>query len=200
LIDIQHRILKTEQHEYYKWTKGQTRIYNILHRILKTEQHEYYKRTKGQTRTYAMIFDWVVLLLRNVSRPVYNRKLLSSNIISQYCDVLRKNIVVIKAQHTTQNMKNWATRILQKDERTNTYLQHTTQNIKNWSFCIYLCCWCFPLGVYFNVCLFSYLYRLYSFFVFIYCLVYVMWLYVSFLNKHCKKECVHCRNYNYIIV
>ena len=23
---------------------------------------------------------------------------------------------------------------------------------------------------------------------------------VSFLNKHCKKECVHCRNYNYIIV
>ena len=20
--------------------------------------------------------------------------------------------------------------------------------------CIYLCCWCFPLGVYFNVCLF----------------------------------------------
>jgi lauroyl/myristoyl acyltransferase len=25
-------------------------------------------------------------------------------------------------------------------------------------------------------------------------------LLVSFLNKHCKKECVHCRNYNYIIV
>jgi len=23
---------------------------------------------------------------------------------------------------------------------------------------------------------------------------------VSFLNKHCKKECVHCRNYGYIIV
>ena len=23
---------------------------------------------------------------------------------------------------------------------------------------------------------------------------------VLFLNKHCKKECVHCRNYTYIIV
>ena len=23
---------------------------------------------------------------------------------------------------------------------------------------------------------------------------------MSFLNKHCKKECGHCRNYNYIIV
>jgi hypothetical protein len=22
-----------------------------------------------------------------------------------------------------------------------------------WLACIYLCCWCFPLGVYFNVCL-----------------------------------------------
>ena len=25
-------------------------------------------------------------------------------------------------------------------------------------------------------------------------------IFVSFLNKHYKKECVHCRNYNYIIV
>jgi glucan phosphoethanolaminetransferase (alkaline phosphatase superfamily) len=24
-----------------------------------------------------------------------------------------------------------------------------------WLACIYLCCWCFPLGVYFNVCLFK---------------------------------------------
>ena len=42
-----------------------------------------------------------------------------------------------------------------------------------WLACIYLCCWCFPLGVYFNVCLFAYLFRLYSLFVFIYCLCYV---------------------------
>jgi hypothetical protein len=31
-----------------------------------------------------------------------------------------------------------------------------------WLACIYVCCWCFPLGVYFNVCLFAYLFRLYS--------------------------------------
>jgi hypothetical protein len=30
-----------------------------------------------------------------------------------------------------------------------------------WLACIYLCCWCFPLGVCFNVCLFAYLFRLY---------------------------------------
>ena len=46
-----------------------------------------------------------------------------------------------------------------------------------WFACIYLCCWCFPLGVYFNVCFFAYLFRLYSLFVFIYCLCYVTVLY-----------------------
>jgi hypothetical protein len=44
-------ILKTEQHEHHKRTKGQTRIYNMIRRILKTEQHEHYKRTK-RTNTY----------------------------------------------------------------------------------------------------------------------------------------------------
>ena len=53
-----------------------------------------------------------------------------------------------------------------------------------WLACIYVCCWCFPLGVYFNVCLFAYLFRLYSLFVFIYCLCYVtalsffLWKYI----------------------
>jgi hypothetical protein len=28
----------------------------------------------------------------------------------------------------------------------------------------------------------------------------LIFLGVSFLNKHCKKECVHCRNYHYVIV
>ena len=46
-----------------------------------------------------------------------------------------------------------------------------------WLACIYLCCWCFPLGVYFNVCFFAYLFRLHSLFVFIYCLCYVTVLY-----------------------
>ena len=53
-----------------------------------------------------------------------------------------------------------------------------------WLACIYLCCWCFPLGVYFNVCLCAYLFRLYSFFVFIYCLCYVTVLYHFFLWKY----------------
>jgi hypothetical protein len=42
--------------------------------------------------------------------------------------------------------------------------------------CIYLCCCCFPLGVYFNVCLFVYLFRLYSLLVFIYCFYDQRWL------------------------
>ena len=46
-----------------------------------------------------------------------------------------------------------------------------------WFACIYLCCWCSPLGVYLNVCLFAYLFRLYSLLVFIYCLCYVTVLY-----------------------
>ena len=37
-----------------------------------------------------------------------------------------------------------------------------------WLACIYLCCCCFPLGVYFNVCLFAYLFRLQ--FVFPFCI------------------------------
>ena len=45
------RILKTEQHEHHKRTKGQTRSYNMIRRILKNEQHEHYKRTK-RTYTY----------------------------------------------------------------------------------------------------------------------------------------------------
>jgi hypothetical protein len=47
-----------------------------------------------------MIFDWVVLLLRKVSCPVYNRTLLSSNIISQYCDVLRKILLLSKPTYS----------------------------------------------------------------------------------------------------
>ena len=53
-----------------------------------------------------------------------------------------------------------------------------------WFACIYLCCWCSPLGVYLNVCLFAYLFRLYSLLVFIYCLCYVttlsffLWKYI----------------------
>jgi hypothetical protein len=49
------RILKTEQHEHHRRTKGQTRTYNMIRTILKTEQHEHHRRTKGQTRTYNMI-------------------------------------------------------------------------------------------------------------------------------------------------
>jgi hypothetical protein len=52
-----------------------------------------------------------------------------------------------------------------------------------WLACKYLCCWCFPLGVYFNVCLFAYLFRLYSLFVFIYCLFYVIVLYHFFFER-----------------
>ena len=57
-----------------------------------------------------------------------------------------------------------------------------------WLACIYVCCWCFPLGVYFNVCLIAYLFRLYSLFVFIYCLCYVttlsffLWKYILLSN------------------
>jgi hypothetical protein len=43
-----------------------------------------------------------------------------------------------------------------------------------WLACIYLCCWCFPLGVYFNVCLFIYFVCIPFLYLFI---VYVMWLY-----------------------
>jgi hypothetical protein len=54
--------------------------------------------------------------------------------------------------------------------------------------CIYLCCWCFPLSVYFNVCLFTYLFRLYSLFVFIYCLYYVTVLdHFFFESISCSK-------------
>ena len=46
------------------------------------------------------------------------------------------------------------------------------------------CCWCFSIGVYFNVCLFAYLFRLYSLLVFIDCLCYMttlsffLWKYI----------------------
>ena len=57
-----------------------------------------------------------------------------------------------------------------------------------WLACIYLCCWCFPLSVYFNICLFAYLFRLYSLFVFIYCLYYVTVLYHFFFESiSCSK-------------
>ena len=57
-----------------------------------------------------------------------------------------------------------------------------------WLACIYLCCWCFPLGVDFNVCLFAYLFRLYSLFIFIYCLCYVTVLYHFFFESiSCSK-------------
>jgi len=57
-----------------------------------------------------------------------------------------------------------------------------------WLACIYLCCWCFPLGVYFNVCLFAYLFRLYSLFVFIYCLLCDCTLYHFFFESiSCSK-------------
>ena len=57
-----------------------------------------------------------------------------------------------------------------------------------WLACIYVCCWCFPLGVYFNVFLFAYLFRLYSLFVFIYCLCYVTVLYQFFFESiSCSK-------------
>ena len=73
-----------------------------------------------------------------------------------------------------------------------------------WLACIYLCCWCFPLGVYFNVCLFAYLFRLYSLFVFTYCLCYVTVLYLFFfVSISCSKtrlsyyvclliDCIRC--------
>jgi hypothetical protein len=49
---------------------------------------------------------------------------------------------------------------------------------------VYICVvGCFPLGVYFNVCLFAYLFRLYSLFVFIYCLCYVTVLYHFFFER-----------------
>jgi hypothetical protein len=54
--------------------------------------------------------------------------------------------------------------------------------------CIHLCCWCFSLGVYFNVCLFAYLFRLYSLLVFIYRLCYVTVLYHFFFESiSCSK-------------
>ena len=49
-----------------------------------------------------MIFDWVVLLLRKVSRPVYNRTLLSSNISSQYCNVSRKILLLSKPTYSAR--------------------------------------------------------------------------------------------------
>jgi hypothetical protein len=70
--------------------------------------------------------------------------------------------------------------------------------------CIYLCCWCFPLGVYFNVCLFADLFRLFSLSLFIYCLCYVTVLYhFSFESISCSKtrlsysvclliDCIRC--------
>jgi hypothetical protein len=58
-----------------------------------------------------------------------------------------------------------------------------------WLACIYLCCWCFHLGVYFNVCLFAYLFRLYSLFVFIY--FFIIDLYE---NKKCE---LNYFNYNF---
>ena len=73
-----------------------------------------------------------------------------------------------------------------------------------WLACIYLCCWCFPLGVYFNVCLFAYLFRLHSLLVFIYCLCYVTVLYHFFFESiSCSKtrlsysvclliDCIRC--------
>ena len=57
-----------------------------------------------------------------------------------------------------------------------------------WLACIYLCCWGFPLGVYFNVCLFAYLFRLYSLLVFIYCLCYVIVLYHFFFESICCSK------------
>jgi hypothetical protein len=43
---------------------------------------------------------------------------------------------------------------------------------------------------------FKFWYRLFVFsFAFFSCCLFVLILCVSFLNKHCKKECVHCRNY-----
>ena len=54
--NILHRILKTEQHEYYKRTKGQTRTYNILHRVLKTEQHEHYQNRVNMCALITTIF------------------------------------------------------------------------------------------------------------------------------------------------
>ena len=75
--------------------------------------------------------------------------------------------------------------------------------------CIYLCCWCFPLGVYFNVCLFAYLFRLYSLLVFIYCLCYVTVLYHFFCESiSCSKtrlsysvclliDCIRCTLENF---
>jgi hypothetical protein len=73
-----------------------------------------------------------------------------------------------------------------------------------WFACIYLCCWCFPLCVYFNVCLFAYLFRMYSLFVFIYYLCYVTVLYHFFFESiSCSKtrlsysvclliDCIRC--------
>ena len=67
-----------------------------------------------------------------------------------------------------------------------------------WLACIYLCCWCFPLGVYFNVCLFAYLFRLYSLFVFIYCSCYVTVLYHFFFESILSysvcllTDCIRC--------
>ena len=73
-----------------------------------------------------------------------------------------------------------------------------------WLACIYLCCWCFPLCVYFNVCLFAYLFRLYSLLIFIYCLCYVTVLYHFFFESiSCSKtrlsysvclliDCIRC--------
>jgi hypothetical protein len=78
------------------------------------------------------------------------------------------------------------------------------KNREFWLTCIYLCCWCFHLGVYFNVCLFAYLFRLYSLFVFIYCLCYVTVLYHFFFeSRSCSKtrlsyfvclliDCIRC--------
>ena len=73
-----------------------------------------------------------------------------------------------------------------------------------WLAGIYLCCWCFPLGVYFNIWLFAYLFRLYSLFVFIYRLCYVTVLYYFFFESiSCSKtrlsysvclliDCIRC--------
>jgi hypothetical protein len=78
-----------------------------------------------------------------------------------------------------------------------------------WLACIYLCCWCFPLGVYFNVCLLAHLFRLYSLLIFIYCLCYVTVLYHFFFESiSCSKtrlsysvclliDCIRCNPENF---
>jgi hypothetical protein len=59
------RILKTEQHEHHKNTKGQTRTYNMMHKILKTEQHEHNKHGLNMWALITIIF---ILIHRNIEK------------------------------------------------------------------------------------------------------------------------------------